>query len=336
MVTDTLAGKSPTPLSCVWSAKGIIAEDIEGDDLGDVLELHSDASAWWVLSRSPEDGRRELQHAADALGLDELAIRDLLADDHRAKFEDVGGSRLVMTNSVSVNRETAELTAHPVSMVITDRALICLVDPAQDGFDAAGLLAQKRPQLSIGGVEHALQFVLGAVVNTYEDVVEWLEDGSDKLADALFEERPLAKEEQLWAFRLRSALSQLRRMTDPMRAVMDELVASQPKDGLASRKWAMLAEQHHRVANAADALREALASVFDTSLALADLRMNVIIKKLTGWAAIVAVPTLVTGFVGMNVNFPLHGTSAGFWVYSVGMVAAVVLLYLTFKRQDWI
>ena len=62
-----------------------------------------------------------------------------------------------------------------------------------------------------------------------------------------------------------------------------------------------MAEQHDRVANAADALREALSSLFDTSLALADVRLNQIMKKLTGWAAIIAVPTLITSFVGMNV-----------------------------------
>ena len=98
----------------------------------------------------------------------------------------------------------------------------------------------------------------------------------------------------------------------------------------------MLAEQQTRVANAADALREALASVFDTSLALADLRGNQIMKKLTGWAAIIAVPTLVTGFVGMNVSFPLDGTTAGFWVYLVVMVAASLILFGVFRRKEWI
>jgi magnesium transporter len=335
-VTDTLTTR-PAPLSRVWSGSKIIAEDVQGDDLGDVLELHADASAWWVLSRSSDEAGRELRHAAKALDLDELAIKDLLADDHRAKYEELGQARLVMTNAVSVNRDTAELTAYPVSLVVTDRALICLVgDSAKDGFHPAQLLTQRQDVLAVGGAEHALQLVLAAVVNTYENVVEWLEDSSDRLAEILFEERPLRNSEQIWAFKVRTVLSKLRRMTDPMRAVMDELAEGQSKKGLVTRKWVMLQEQHHRVANAADALREALASVFDTSLALADLRMNTIMKKLTGWAGIVAVPTLVSGFVGMNVNFPLDGTNAGFWVYTIIMVVAVVLLYLTFKRKDWI
>ena len=59
-------------------------------------------------------------------------------------------------------------------------------------------------------------------------------------------------------------------------------------------------------------------------------------KKLTGWAAIIAVPTLITGFVGMNVGFPFVGTAYGFWIYLVIMLAAALVLYLTFKRKDWI
>ena len=74
------------------------------------------------------------------------------------------------------------------------------------------------------------------------------------------------------------------------------------------RRWSLIEEHHGRTANAADRLREELTSVFETSLALADVQLNVIMKKLSGWAAIIAVPTLVTSFVGMNVAYPLSGT----------------------------
>ena len=98
----------------------------------------------------------------------------------------------------------------------------------------------------------------------------------------------------------------------------------------------LLSEQHGRVANAADALREAMSSIFDTSLALADVRMNQIMKKLSGWAAIIAVPTLVTSFVGMNVGFPLQGSATGFWVYFLLMITASVVLYFIFRARDWL
>ncbi len=327
----------------MWSGSKIIAEDLTGEDLSDVLELHADASAWWVLPRDPDYGAVELRHVARALDLDELAIKDLLADDRRAKFEAIGQARLVITNAVSVHEDTAQILVHPVSMIATDRAVICLVEPTPD-FQPAQLLVEKQEIIAQGGIEAAVQTVIAAVIRTYEDALQWLEDASDKLANVLFEERPLEKAEQLHAFKLRSALSELRRLTDPMRTVMSDIVDRPPqgrkakagRDAAIGRRWMVLAEQHGRVANAADALREALSSIFDTSLALADVRMNQIMKKLAGWAAIIAVPTLVTSFVGMNVGFPLHNSATGFWVYFLLMITASVVLYLVFRARDWL
>jgi magnesium transporter len=341
-VSTIVAGR-PAPLSRVWSGNKIIAEDLTGEDLSDVLELHSDASAWWVLPRDPDYGAIELRHVARALDLDELAIKDLLADDRRAKFEVIGQARLVITNAVSVHHDQAEILAHPVSMIATDRAVICLMDPTPD-FQPAQLLVEKQELIAQGGIEAAAQAVIAAAIRTYEEALRWLEDSSDDLANVLFEERPLNKPEQLHAFKLRSALSQLRRLTDPMRTVMRDIVDSPPqarkgkagRDPAIGRHWVMLAEQHDRVANAADALREALSSIFDTSLALADVRMNQIMKKLSGWAAIIAVPILVTSFVGMNVGFPLHGSGIGFWVYFLLMITASVVLYLILRARDWL
>jgi magnesium transporter len=334
-MTEVLATR-PVPVSRVWSGSKIIAEDVQGEDLGDVLNHSSDASAWWVLPRDQDEAGPVLRHAAQVLEIDDLALKDLLAEDRRAKFESLGQSRIVVTNAVALDRQKGELSVQPVSMVVTDRALICLVDPVADGVNPARLLASRAPALADDGLERALQIVLGAVIGTYEAAVEWLEDASDELEQALFDERALTKQEQLTAFRLRSVLSQLRRLTQPMRDVMDDAVEGAPPDPLATRRWTILAERHHRVANAVEGLRETLSAVFDTSLAMADLRMNVIMKQLTGWAAIIAVPTLVTGFAGMNVSFPLDGTSAGFWVYLLVMLVAVVVLYLMFKAKDWI
>jgi magnesium transporter len=331
------------PVSRVWSGNKIIAEDLTGEDLSDVLELHSDASAWWVLPRDHEYGAVEVRHIAQALDLDEPAIRDLLADDRRAKFDVIGQARLVITNAVSIDKDNAVLQAHPVSMIATDRVVICLVDPNRD-FHPAQLFCHKEEMISKGGIEAAVQMVIAAVIHSYQEALQWLEDSSDSLASALFEERPLNKPEQLYAFKLRTALSQLRRLTDPMRTVMTDIVDSPPqsrkgkgsRDSTIARHWVLLSEQHSRVANAADALREALSSIFDTSLALADVRLNQIMKKLTAWAAILAVPTLVTSFVGMNVHFPLAGSLTGFWVYLLLMVTASVVLYFVFRAKDWL
>lgn len=335
-MSTTLAPTRPTPLSRVWSGPRIIADDLEGEDLSDVLELHAGASAWWVMPRQA-DPSLQLTDAARALGLDHLVLADLTAEDRRAKFEDVGPARVVLTTAVFLSPDQTELHVCGVSLVATDRALICLADPRGPGFDLAGLLDARSEVLARGGADTALHLVLAAVVGTYEAAVDWLEDAAEDLTSVLFAERPLGRTEQLRVFRLRTALSHLRRLTEPMRAVLAELVDDlSEEDPVTLRHWTMLRDRHTRAANGADALRETLSSVVDTSLALADAQSTTIMKKLTGWAAIIAVPTLITGFVGMNVAFPLAGTVAGFWLSLVVMAVAAVVLYGIFRRKHWV
>ena len=82
----------------------MIAEDLQGEDLGDVLEMHSDAYAWWVLPKGDSYAARELRGAAEAMGLDSLVVKDLLSQDGRAKFEEVGSARIITTNVVALDR----------------------------------------------------------------------------------------------------------------------------------------------------------------------------------------------------------------------------------------
>jgi magnesium transporter len=61
-----------------------------------------------------------------------------------------------------------------------------------------------------------------------------------------------------------------------------------------------------------------------------------IMKKLTSWAAIIAVPTAVTGFFGQNVPYPGFGERSGFW-FSIALMAVIATaLYVTFRRKDWL
>lgn len=323
------------PLSRVWSGSKVLAEDLAGEDLADVLDLHDDALAWWVLDRSTSYAQDELLRLAKALDLDEFAVADLSAADQRAKFEQIGQATLVATNAVGVDSES-RLTVHPVSMLITNRALICLADVCP-ALDVPRLLDRHADRLAQFGIEAAAQVIVEAIVTGYGDVVSSLESATDELAGAIFEERPLTKAEQLQAFRLRKRLAEVRRLTEPMRAITADLRLSCDDNRVpVTRQWTLLEEQHARTANAADRLRDELSSVFETSLALADMQLNLIVKKLSGWAAIIAVPTLVASLVGMNVAFPLHGTEAGFWLFFAIMLMISLVLFLIFRRKNWV
>jgi magnesium transporter len=85
-----------------------------------------------------------------------------------------------------------------------------------------------------------------------------------------------------------------------------------------------------------ESLRDLVTTILETHLTVRGNRLNVIMKQVTSWAAIIAVPTAVTGFYGQNVPYPGFGHTAGFIVSTAIMVALSVGLYVAFRRKDWI
>ncbi|MBA8792414.1 magnesium transporter [Friedmanniella endophytica] len=343
------------PRSRVWVGDRVVAEDVAGPETADLLHHEADACAWAVVD--PSDHER-IGGVIDKFGLDEWVRRDLLGHDHhpepdrlaalgperaagrpQVKYEEFGDVRLVITAATELPEQPRgrdALDVRRVAMVITPRLLLVVAGP-EDADELGRHLVAAQSRLGPGGTERAAQAVLHGLSSGYFTVVQAIEDAGDELADALFDLQPLSREEKGTAFRLRRTVTELRRVTVPMREVVEGLGQSSAEEpGSISRSWNLLIEHQTSVSAAADDLRDSLGALFDTSLAFDDSRMNEVMKKLTGWAAIVAVPTLVSGFAGMNVPFWGNGHATGFYVYLAIMAVACVSLYVVFKRLEWI
>ena len=83
-----------------------------------------------------------------------------------------------------------------------------------------------------------------------------------------------------------------------------------------------------------DSLRDLVTSILETNVTIQGNRLNIITKKVTGWAAIIAVATLITGYFGMNVPYPGFGEKAGFAASITTIALTGLVLYLIFKRKD--
>ena len=326
-----MAPGGPVALSEAWIGSRVIAHDLHGDDLADVLQQNGDASAWAI---APREETAELRQLAKILGLDEYAITELLSPAHRCRVSEYAGCRLVRL--LAVEFADREVVVDDVSMIIADQVVIILV---HDGYGQriARMLDASGPRLTQGGADRAGQLVVDFVIDTTIDTTEKLEAAADDLADELFGGHPLTKARKLDAFRLRRAVTQLRSVTAPTRDVVQELADGVPQsDELSYRRWNKIIDRTERVTLSVTALADGLTAIFDTSLSLDNARLDDVMKRLTGWAAIIAVPTLVTGFVGMNVNFWFSGTGIGFYLYLALILVSAIALYVVFKRKSWI
>ncbi|HEX3960928.1 MAG TPA: CorA family divalent cation transporter [Trebonia sp.] len=95
-------------------------------------------------------------------------------------------------------------------------------------------------------------------------------------------------------------------------------------------------DQVLRAAEWIDSLRDLVTSILETGVTIQGNRLNVITKKVTGWAAIIAVPTLITSYFGMNVPYPGFRKEAGFAASISTIVLTGLVLYLVFRRKDWL
>jgi magnesium transporter len=158
------------------------------------------------------------------------------------------------------------------------------------------------------------------------------------LEDRLFSDVPQDRAVQRRTFELRKSMVMMRRVALPMREVVNTLMR---------RDLRIVPEAMHpyyqdlydhvlRVTEWSDSLRDLANSILETNLTIQGNRMNVVTKKVSGWAAIVAVPTFITGFYGMNVPYPGFGKTLGFAISLVVMIASAIILYILFKKNEWI
>ncbi|MFJ2612904.1 magnesium transporter CorA family protein [Streptomyces sp. NPDC087529] len=139
-------------------------------------------------------------------------------------------------------------------------------------------------------------------------------------------------------FALRKSLVQLRRVMLPMREVVNGLM--RPGLHLITDPLVPYYQDVYdhvlRATEWTESLRDLVASVMETNLSVQANRMNLIMKKVTSWAAIIAVPAVITGYYGQNLPYPGFGRQSGFITSSAVIVVLSAVLYLTFKRKDWL
>ena len=85
-----------------------------------------------------------------------------------------------------------------------------------------------------------------------------------------------------------------------------------------------------------ESLRDLVTTILETNLTLQGNRLNVITKKVTSWAAIIAVPTAITGWYGQNLPYPGFASTSGLVASASLIVVISGTLYVAFKRKDWL
>jgi magnesium transporter len=315
--------------------KGVV--EAEGFPVADVSDHLAEADTLvWVDLCGPS--KEELHELAAELGLHELAVEDALEPHQRPKVDFYATHLFLSCHAVRLDTDEAQLGVTEVDAFINERWLITV--RKDDGFTMDHVRARwdRSPDLAVHGTGFLLYGLLDAVVDDYFDVVQAFDEYYDGVSEAIFAEQPIEPRHQRHWFQMRQALVKLHRLVGPMREAVSSLMRRE--HGIIPDElypyYQDVYDHVLRAADSADAIRDLVSSIVETNLSLRDYRQNQVMKKVTSWAAIIAVPTLVTGYYGMNVPYPGFAREWGFLVSVIVMVAASLGLYVTFKRKGWL
>ncbi|MGC5165682.1 magnesium transporter CorA family protein [Luteimicrobium sp. DT211] len=319
-----------------WRDGTVVAEDFPFDQISDYVD--SGDCLVWADVCAPDD--EILAGLAEELRLDPHAVEDARGRNERPKAARYPTHTFVTTDALRRDPGTGEVVMTRVSVFTTKHAVVTV--RLDDGFDIGPVLQRwdENAALLRYGPRALVYGLLDVLVDQYFETLQGIDDEVEALEDALFEESPTSgRRLQERTFRARKDLARVRRVVLPMREVVNTVTrrAIEPDDsGELVPYFEDLYDHVLRATDWSDSLRDLIASVHETTMALADNRMNQVMKQLTAWAAIIAVPTAITGFFGQNVPFPGFGRPWGVSL-SVGLIVVVaVVLYAQFKRKDWL
>lgn len=313
---------------------GVLAEsDFPVADISDYIGQNG--CTVWADFVSPTES--DLADIEEELGLHKLAVEDAVHSFQRPKLDHYDTHLFLAAYAVSLDPDTGELFTTEVKAFITKHVLITVHEPDFDIAAVVALWDQER-DLQKYGVGFLLWGLLDSIVDGHFDTVQSLDSQIETLEDALFDERPRDREVQRRSFELRKSLVLLRRVVLPMREVVNSIIRRDLEviDPKIVPYFQDVYDHVLRATEWTESLRDLVTTILETNISIQSNRMNLIMKKVTSWAAIIAVPTAITGFFGQNLNFPGFGTAWGVVVSSAIIVLTGGVLYLSFRKRDWL
>jgi magnesium transporter len=310
-------------------------KDFAPEQISDFL-AQDDAVVWMDVT---EPTQTEFDLIAEEFALNPLAVEDAVNAGQRPKLDHYDDHVFISLYDVELDRGTGELDSVELSVFASPRYLITVRKNPRFDMNEVMQRWDGTEHLAKHGVGFLLWGLLDVVIDGHFETVQHLDDEIEALEDILFDDRPRSVEVQRRSFELRKSLVMLRRVVLPTREVLNALMRRELDlvDADLMPYYQDVYDHVLRATDWTDSLRDLVSTILETNHTIQGNRMNEIMKAVTSWAAIAAVPTIITGYYGMNVRiFPGAESLTGGIVAIVAMVVGVALLYRTFKARDWL
>jgi len=286
-----------------------------------------------MVDPSPE----ELASMQDVFGLHELAVEDAQSFHLRPKVEQYeDGIAFVVLRTARYEPAREEVEFGEISIFVGPSFLITVRQGAASDLHAARLRLEERPQLLREGPQAALWAIVDKVVDDYAPVVEEVERDIEELERMVFSgaAAPIQR-----IYLLRREVSDFYRAVHPLLGPVSALARGGLLDVMpAVSQYFRDVNDHLSLVNEeVIAQRDLLTTILQANMAVIGVEQSDIVRKISGWAAIITVPTFIASFYGMNFDhMPELRWEGAYPLVIALMVITALALHRSFKRAGWL
>ncbi|MFJ9935338.1 magnesium and cobalt transport protein CorA [Streptomyces virginiae] len=291
----------------------------------------------WVRLVDPAEG--ELVQLAEELGLHRLAVEDAVQARQRPKRERFGDVLAVALKTLWYVEEEAAVETGELMLFVGPRYVLTVrhgeVDPTAEAADRLAA----DPSMLRSGPLSVLHAVLDVVVDAYSEAAETVRAELQRLEDRVFSSSRVDHTEDIYS--LKREVREFRDAVQPLGPVLSGLLSGLSGEDRRPSKvlpyFRDVADHLHRTETEVRTLDELLNAVLGAQQARVGTWQNDDMRRISAWAAIFAVPTMVAGVYGMNFeHMPELGWSYGYPLAVGLMTAASGLLYRAFRHNGWL
>ena len=306
------------------------------EDLASLSDLRSEAgNLLWAEIDATDLTRDAASLISDEFGLHPLAVEDAVNGRQRPKLEFYDSHLFAVVHQL--DEFNGQLEASQIALFVGDRWVLTVSHGAERLVEEAKNRWEEAHSELARGPSALVHKLLDVVVDDYQVIADRLEAEVEDLEDIVLDDPAAPVQRRIYSMKQR--VSRLRRYALPAGRLLDDIT----RHG-APRFSAETSAYFRDVADHVLRITDQIRTIDDLSSAVLELhrteqttQLNDVTKKLTGWAAIIAVPTLIASTYGMNFELlPNEGELFGFIFAVMLMFGLGIGLYVFFKRKGWI
>ena len=323
-----------------------VRETITGDisDAFNAARAQGDCFLWIGLH---EPTQEEFDLITREVKLHPLAVEDAINAHQRAKLERYDDTLFVVLKPLLYTEETSDIEVGEINLFLGKDFVISVRHGQAAPLAAVRRHLEADPELLASGPAGVLYAICDEVVDTYGRISHEVESDLIALEQRVFsgEHADVTADVTADIYSLKREVLEFRTAQDPLIPVLEEIVKGRVELCSANReRFRDVLDHLLRVDAAVDERNELLTSVLSAHLALvgreqsqAAMQQNADMRKISSWAALIAVPTMIAGIYGMNFDhIPELHWLLGYPLSLTVMVIAVIIVHRLLRRSGWL